>query len=182
MNIWLISDTHFRHANMYRFVQGDGVTRVRERFASVEDADEWMAEAWNTDVRPEDHIWHLGDMTMDRTPSQAEGFIHFVRRLNGHKRLVLGNHDHFPIHTYASAGIQKIVASHRHAGLIYSHIPLHPMSVASEKVIACVHGHIHAEDSPPGKYVNVCVERTGYRPIALDEVLRLARQRAMMHE
>jgi calcineurin-like phosphoesterase family protein len=116
---------------------------------------------------------------MNRTAEQQDQFIHFMRRLNGHKRLVLGNHDHFPMHVYNSAGIQKIVGSHRHAGLVYSHWPLHPTSIASDKIIANVHGHIHQNDSPPGKYVNVSVERINYTPILLEEVIEIARARCV---
>lgn len=175
MNIWLISDTHFRHQNMYGFLTAAG-QRVRPRWDLAEDADAHMMEMWNQIVKPEDHVWHLGDVTMNRTAQQQDQFIGFIRRLHGHKRLVLGNHDHFPIHAYIAAGFDKIVGSHRHAGLIYSHIPLHPDAVGSPKILANVHGHIHERPSPPGKYINVCVEHTNYTPIHLDEVLALARR------
>ena len=61
---------------------------------------------------------------------------------------------------------------------MYSHIPLHPDSIASEKVLANVHGHIHAQPAPPGKYINVSVEQTDYSPIHIDDVIAAARRLA----
>jgi calcineurin-like phosphoesterase family protein len=178
MQIFLISDTHWRHDNIYGFTHTfDGVVRrIRPQFDCAKDADEFMREQWNSLVKPGDHVWHLGDMTMARNAVQQDQFISFVRSLHGYKRLVLGNHDHFPMHVYASAGIQKVVGSHRHAGLIYTHWPVHPSSVATPKVLANVHGHIHAQQLP-GKYINVCVEHTNYAPVPIDVVLEIARKK-----
>lgn len=173
MEIFLISDTHWRHDNMYGFIREDGVTRVRPKFDCAKDADAFMREQWNSVVKSGDHVWHLGDMTMARNADQQDHFIKFVRSLHGYKRLILGNHDHFPMHVYTSAGIQKIKGSHIHAGLIYTHIPVHPTNIG-KKILANVHGHIH-ERLIDGKYINVCVEHTDYAPIPLDLVLEIAR-------
>lgn len=177
MDIFLISDTHWRHDNIYGFTYRNAAgvfQRVRPQFDCAKDADEFMREQWNSVVKPGDHVWHLGDMTMARNAGQQDQFISFVRSLHGHKRLVLGNHDHFPLHVYASAGIQKIVGSHRHAGLVYTHWPVHPVNIATPKVLANVHGHIH-QNVLAGKYINVCVEHTNYAPIPLEDILARAR-------
>ena len=42
MQIWLISDTHFFHENMYKFIGWDGVTRTRAKFTSAAEGDEYM--------------------------------------------------------------------------------------------------------------------------------------------
>lgn len=174
--IWLTSDSHFFHENMYKFVRADGVTRVRDRFASAAEGDEYMIDAWNAVVSPEDHVWHLGDVTLDRSSGDIWKLEKVIKSLNGHKRLILGNHDHYDVRVYRDVGFEKVKGSHRHEGLVYSHIPLHPMSIASPKVLANVHGHIHALPAFPGKYINVCVEMTNYQPIHLDEVVAMARQ------
>lgn len=161
---------------MYGFLTPTG-ERVRPRWDRAEDADAYMQEMWNQTVQPGDHVWHLGDVSMNRTAVQQDQFIRFMRSLHGHKRLVLGNHDHFPMYVYTAAGFEKIVSYHRHAGLVYSHVPLHPDGLASPKIIANVHGHIHERPSPPGKYVNVSVEQINYTPISIDEVLAIAKQK-----
>ena len=161
-DIYLISDTHFGHENMYRFLGLDGVTRVRHKFKDSAEGDAFMVAAWNKVVRQQDHVYHLGDV--------AFGPVDIVRQLNGHKRLVLGNHDFPKMAGYHAAGFQKIFGMRRLGGLWLTHAPLH-FSVLGGKVIGNVHGHIHERASPPGKYVNVSVEQIDYTPIALDVVL-----------
>lgn len=165
MTIWLISDTHFGHDNMYRFVTADGVTRVRSRFLSAKEGDEYMCDMWAQTVKPEDHIYHLGDVAM----SQAAVFN--VKNLPGHKRLVLGNHDKEKMHTYRDAGFQKIMLCRFINGMLLTHMPVHRMSFGRATIN--VHGHIHALPPYGPDYRNVSVERTDYCPIALDSVLRM---------
>lgn len=55
----------------------------------VEAHDEAIIAAWNRHVRPDDIVWHLGDLTLN-APRRLAGI---VPRLNGRIRLVLGNHD-----------------------------------------------------------------------------------------
>ena len=168
-NIWLTSDHHFFHENMYRFEHEDG-RRVRYQFKDAAEGDAYMVQAWNEVVKPEDHVWHLGDFTMERSSTSIWKLERIMQQLNGHKRLILGNHDHYDVRVYRNIGFEKVRAFHRHEGLVYSHVPLHPVSIASDKVIANVHGHIHRNASFPGKYLNACVEVTDYRPVSFDEV------------
>lgn len=177
MQIFLISDTHFFHENMYKFVGFDGVTRTRSKFASAAEGDEYMIAAWNAVVAPEDHVWHLGDLTMERSSAQLWRIVKVMKSLNGHKRLILGNHDHYDVRAYRDMGFEKVKGSHRYEGLVYSHIPLHPEAISSPKILANVHGHIHDRPSPAGKYVNVSVEQIGYQPIPIEDVMKLARER-----
>ncbi|HYF34116.1 MAG TPA: hypothetical protein VD994_02410 [Prosthecobacter sp.] len=160
---------------MYKFTTADGVTRVRGRFENVDEGDAYMVEMWNATVKPSDKIWHLGDVTMGRTAWERDRITKLMKGLNGHKRLVLGNHDHFGPRDYAEMGFEKVCGVHNLEKLLLSHVPLHPSSVAGW-CIANVHGHIHQQDSPPGPYVNVCVEKTDYMPIALEDVVKLAKK------
>jgi len=160
-NIFLISDTHFGHENMYKFTGLDGL-RVRARFANASEGDEYMIQAWNQTVKPQDHVYHLGDV--------AFGPIGIVQKLNGHKRLVLGNHDFEKMQGYHTVGFQKIYGMKRLGALWLTHAPLHPEQIGG-KVLGNVHGHIHERSSPVGQYFNVSVERIGYTPIALEAVI-----------
>ena len=168
--IWLTSDSHFFHANMYTFLNPDG-TRVRGQFADAAEGDAYMIAAWNQVVKPEDHVWHLGDVTLDRSSGDIWKLEKVMKSLHGHKRLILGNHDHYDVRVYRNVGFEKVKGSHRFGGLVYSHIPLHPESIADHRVLANVHGHIHARHAFPGKYINVCVEHTRYAPVHVDEVI-----------
>lgn len=70
--IWVISDTHFGHGNIYRFtwtpVQGGPEVRIRPEFANSVEGDSEMVKRWNAVVRPDDHIYHLGDYAMNHRP------------------------------------------------------------------------------------------------------------------
>jgi calcineurin-like phosphoesterase family protein len=101
VTLFVISDTHFGHANILTFRGQDGAL-IRPGFSSVEEMDEFMVERWNSVVRPSDHVYHLGDVTM-----KAPG-LGIVKRLNGKKRLVRGNHDIFRTRLYLNAGFEEI--------------------------------------------------------------------------
>ena len=169
MQIWLISDTHFGHQNIYKFVGLDGVTRIRARFRDAHEGDAYMIQRWCELVKPQDHIWHLGDVTMERSSAYKAQFVNMIRGLPGHKRLILGNHDHLTLDVYRDAGFQKIKGSHKLNRLLLTHYPVHPDSVPMW-CAANIHGHIHERSSPVGRYINVSVERTNYEPIPLEEV------------
>ncbi len=185
-DIYFVSDTHFGHENIIKFCD--------RPFKTVKEMDERLAENWARTVRSQDHVYHLGDVTMERKGREEEGFIKFMRKLPGHLRLVMGNHDHFPTEVYLEAGFEKIYGTWRGiANILLSHIPIHPSGLGG--CIANVHGHIHQHDSPAPQivglergtrivpYVNICVERTEYRPIHLDELLaRIRSQIEREHE
>ncbi len=163
-NIFLISDTHFGHANILRFTRGDG-TRLRPEFSCVEEMDEYIVDRWNSVVRPQDHVYHLGDVCMNAT------HIPIVGRLNGHKRLVLGNHDH-PVMKLYTPYFEKIFGSRLLDRFLLTHIPVHPESLG--KSPANIHGHVH-NNVPQGhfgsRYYNVSVEvLDDYTPVSLEEV------------
>lgn len=177
MTLWFISDTHFGHWNMvHKFVLKDGT--FARKFESVEEMDELMIANWNAVVKPSDHIYHLGDVTM-----KQQELDKVMPRLNGHKRLVRGNHDTFKTKLYAKY-FEEIHGTRLFDGLIFSHIPIAPWSFA-RGVKANVHGHVHQSEplvyqvmNPRGPegfakqvtYINLCVERTNYKPVTLETI------------
>lgn len=163
-NIFFISDTHWGHANILNFARPDG-TRLRPEFKDVDEMNEAMVDRWNAIVRPQDKVYHLGDVAM-----KYPALVH-VRRCNGHKRLVRGNHDEEDLKDYIEAGFEEVYGTRVFDDMILSHIPIHPDSIKKEWTN--VHGHVHNNASPlhlGPKYFNVCVEYTEYRPLALEEV------------
>jgi calcineurin-like phosphoesterase family protein len=160
VKIWLISDTHFGHENIIRY--------CGRPFASAAEMDQVMIERWNATVRPQDHVYHLGDVAMGST------HLHRVLPcLHGHKRLVLGNHDNMaPMKQYVQY-FDKILAWRKFDTLILTHVPIHRESFG--KATVNVHGHTHQHPAYPGGYINVCVEHTEYAPVALDAVIERAK-------
>lgn len=167
-NLFFISDTHFGHANILNFARNDTGQKVRPGFADVSDMDETIIRNWNRVVRPQDHVYHLGDVAMKKQ------LLPIVKRLNGHKRLVFGNHDIFEYKEYAKVGFEKMMGMRVMDGIIFTHVPVHPSSLGRFKIN--VHGHLHnnpvrTEDGlEDRRYRSVCVEMVNYTPVSLDEI------------
>ncbi len=87
-SVFLVSDTHFGHLGVCKFTRNDGVTKLRP-WDNPEEMDEEMVKRWNETVKPTDKVYHLGDVVINR---KALGIM---RRLNGDKVLIRGNHDIF---------------------------------------------------------------------------------------
>jgi calcineurin-like phosphoesterase family protein len=79
------ADHHFGHQLML------SSTACARPFSSVREMDEFLIDAWNSVVRPADLVFHLGDFAFGL--GDAARVASIFRRLNGRKRLVLGNHD-----------------------------------------------------------------------------------------
>lgn len=166
--VFVISDTHFGHANILTFEKSDG-TKLRPEFTSVEEMDATLVERWNKAVRPQDHIYHLGDVAL-----RKEG-VELLAQCNGHKRLVRGNHDIFSTKFYMQF-FEEIYGVRVLADLIFSHIPIHPDSVRARWVN--VHGHLHNNwpaDHLGPKYFNASCEMLDYTPILLEEIIERVR-------
>jgi calcineurin-like phosphoesterase family protein len=161
-NIFVISDTHFDHANILTFKRADG-SLLRD-FHYVEEMNEHMIERWNSVVRPQDKIYHLGDVTMAK---QLPNRI--MDRLAGHKRLVRGNHDMGATREYLRY-FEEVYACRVLDKMIFTHIPIHPESLGRFK--ANVHGHVHAlpRHHFGPNYFNVSVEAINYTPVSLEDI------------
>ena len=182
-NKFVISDTHFGHTNSWeKFKLPDG-SPLRP-FTSNEEMDETMIERWNAKVKPEDTVYHLGDVVINRK------HLHLVKRLNGKKRLVRGNHDIFKDKDYYEVGFDSLYGVRVFTDkFILSHIPLHPDCI-TDRFKVNVHGHLHANEvtrkivtkpfAPVGqqdvidqidpRYLCVSVEHTNYEPLSFEEV------------
>lgn len=178
-NIWVISDTHFNHENILKFIDGTTGRQIRPKFDSVEQMDEFMIENWNTSIKNGDLVYHLGDVFI----GDREKFKKIWPKLNGSKRLVVGNHDDIKF-LCAGGFFKKVYESRifRHERLIFTHRPAHEtqMEVGAAPGLGTklfnVHGHIHQNPSPPGAYFNVSVENTNYKPVHIDELIQKAKE------
>lgn len=173
--IWITSDNHFWHENIYTFVDATG-RRIRERFKDAAEGDAYMIQRWADLVKPQDSIWHLGDICMNRENHGAERFVALFKGLPGHKRWVPGNHDHLKLKWYVEAGFEKISGGRLIDGLLLTHYPVHQASI-SFKVKGNVHGHTHNAPDISPYHLNVSVERTNYEPIPIEETARRLKEK-----
>lgn len=162
---FIISDTHFGHENTCTKFKRDDGSPLRP-FANAEEMDEHMVKVWNERVRPNDKVYHLGDVVIGRRHLQT------LSRLNGDKVLIKGNHDIFKLEEYTSH-FRDIRAYHVLNGMIFSHVPVHPSSL--ERFGCNIHGHLHANrimdgDKIDPRYFNASVECIDFAPILFEDM------------
>lgn len=165
-NIFFTSDWHLGHANILTFKKADG-SPLRD-FSSVDEMHEHMISRHNSVVGKNDKVYHLGDVCF------TNKWMHIISRFNGEKVLIKGNHDTLKLSQYEPY-FKDVRGIHQFKGIIMTHIPVHPESLARWGVN--IHGHLHSnkvrnvlgeEDS---RYLNVSVESLkDYTPISLEEV------------
>ena len=158
-NIWVISDTHFNHNNIIQY--------CGRPFANAELMNEVLVENWNSVVKPQDKVYHLGDVYMGGGFLREET-VKLLKSLNGHKRLILGNHDNGKDQILHSC-FEKIDVWRMFPefGLLLTHIPVHESSLDRGMGVEMmnIHGHIHNKESPTENHYNVSVEKINYTPV-----------------
>ncbi len=166
--IFLTSDTHFGHAGVCHFMRNDGVTKLRP-WDDPAEMDEEMVRRWNETVRPNDKVYHLGDVVINRKALKILDLLH------GEKVLIKGNHDIFKINEYLEY-FKDVRGYHVMNGMILSHIPLHPSALY--RFGTNIHGHTHSNrvltelNEIDPRYYCVCVEQTDFRPILFEDAIK----------
>ena len=183
MTNWFTADTHFGHANIIRYCS--------RPYSSVEEMDTDLVRRWNERVADDDVVWVLGDFALGR----LERSLATAGRLNGRKRLVVGNHDR-PFtrdaarrsrweDTYLRAGFETVehgavpyLLEGRHR-VTLCHFPYAGDSQDVDRYVErrppddglpLVHGHVHEKWHRSGRQLNVGVDRNGFAPVSEAEV------------
>lgn len=173
---YIISDTHFGHANSLTFKKADG-SPLRD-FSSSFEMDEYMIHQWNSVVRPEDKVIHLGDVVINKK------FLPLLDRLNGKKKLIMGNHDLWDV-SVLSQYFYDVKAYRVFDKHVFSHIPVHRESIGRFK--ANVHGHLHSnqvmlDGEIDPAYICMCVEQEhmNYTPMPWYRVKEILNKRGVL--
>ena len=168
--IYLTSDLHFCHNK-------DFIYQPRG-FPSIEEHNETIIKNCNSLVTPEDDLYILGDlMLMDN-----EKGLECIKRLNGKKHFIIGNHDSKNrIKIYEENGLinegNAATIKYRKYNFYLSHYP----TITSNGEIKSLHqvtcnlfGHTHSkelfyEDIP---YIyNVALDAHNCFPVSLDTII-----------
>lgn len=181
--VFFIGDTHFGHRGILKFTK----TRPFRPFETIEEHDEEIIRRWNATVGPKDTVWHLGDFCFGKRNIELAG------RLNGNKKLVMGNHDMYAADDYLKY-FTRLCGAVEYKGSILSHIPINPCEFP--RFFMNIHGHLHTtrvmlskdivtvtddgfgkvkSEFTPGKadprYFCVSAEQINLTPIPYDEIL-----------
>lgn len=160
--IYVISDTHFGHK---RIIEPD-MEGAHRQFTSIAEHDRELVARWNAVVREDDTVWHLGDVFFGG--KEAHGIL---GQLKGRKKLVLGNHDHYPLEIYQQYFV-GIYGAAEWGGCILTHVPVHPHQLG-RRFSKNIHGHLHSKrvfdisGDPDPRYVCVSAEHTNLAPTPL---------------
>lgn len=190
------SDTHLLHAGIMRHEPD-----LRGGFDSPEDMTEAVIQAHNEMVRPNDVVFHLGDVAMgsiaDSLPMMGD--------MNGRFHLVGGNHDR--IHPIMTKG--RVAQAERwdieYRKVFKSILPLQYFTTLSHdptlRVLMChfpyegdshgedrhkeyrpidegcplIHGHVHSQWRTNGRQFNVGIDANNLRPTHEDELVEWVR-------
>jgi calcineurin-like phosphoesterase family protein len=159
MTHWFTSDLHFGHRRI--------IELCNRPYASVEEMNEDLIARHNARVKPDDIVHFLGDVST-KHPQQ------FLARLNGKKRLFIGNHDdtrfsamqcYESVHeaTMLKINGQEIWCSH------YAHVTWPKAHKGAWHLFGHSHGNLFSEHIR-GKMMDVGVDCHNYAPISFEEI------------
>lgn len=167
--VFFTSDTHWGHRAIIDYCD--------RPFGSVEAMNEGLIERWNKVVKPDDIIFHLGDFAMTISDEEICGIL---KRLNGHKHIILGNHDERTIARKDSAArayfdsITPGIRTLKWQGktIVMCH---YSMEVWDRCHWGSYHLYGHSHGSLPERMdrrsFDVGVDPNGYFPVSFDEVV-----------
>lgn len=151
-------------------------------FKDAHEMDSFLESQWNKTVSPNDKVYLLGDVTLDRKN------LSILDRLHGRKVLVMGNHDVFPMSEYMRYFKDVYGYYVLSKNILLSHIPVHASSKYRYK--ANVHAHVHqgcvqiergGVMQPDPFYLNVSAEEVGYTPVSIEELLQRVTETNRIH-
>lgn len=152
-------------------------------FKSVDHYHETLIHNWNSTVSKKDLVYILGDVTMEKPE-----FYPILDKLNGRKKVVLGNHDMGKDIPELLKHVETVSGMIHYKGFWLTHAPIHPQELTF--VLGNIHAHIHEEKVEPSTvvvdywnkqgiitsesnkgYYNVDALAVNYKPITLAELV-----------
>ena len=177
--IFLTSDTHFCHVK-------DFLWKPRG-FNSVEEMNEAIVERWNSIVKPNDIVYHLGDTMLNNNEKGIECF----KRLNGQIFIIWGNHESnnrknllFQECKNLCGGWYAYQIKHGKQSIYLSHYPTLTANFDEKHFSQHVinfHGHTHQKNN----WINPCnpftyhvgMDSHNCTPINIEEAINDVKQR-----
>ena len=176
--IYYISDTHLGDLRVFN--------KCARPFASLEEMEKTIVDNWNKKVRKEETVYVLGDLAEDGYKKAIDVYA----GLNGHKHLLVGNHD------------MKMLDEIKESNVFESIDFMTLIEDGGRKICLChypvmdwmefsrgeyhVYGHIHnktLKNDPAYPQIkeyfkdklayNCGVDVTGFQPVTLDEMIVL---------
>ena len=182
IHIW--SDQHFGHKNILEY--------SNRPFSSLQEMEDELIKRHNALVSTHDKVIYVGDVFFC---DQMEA-SRILKRLNGYKILVLGNHD-MKVNAMYKIGFDFVVQNMQiRVGKNIVNVCHYPYRwpwykrwfrmLTNKKSWRkrhfknikddgnwLIHGHTHSRDRVNGKQINVCVEAWDYQPVSITKISEL---------
>lgn len=158
--IWFTSDNHFFHKSILKFCPD---TRGGAR--DIEEMNELMIAKWNSQVAKKDIVYTLGDFSF----GNSEDTVKILRRLNGIKHLIKGNHDYWingDSKTYFESISEYKEIKIDGKPIVMFHYPIfewNKMHYGSYHLF----GHVHGNCTVPGRAMDVGVDARAQKDMGL---------------
>lgn len=174
--IFFTSDHHFLHEKILEF-------QPNRLHSSLEQMTEDLIERWNSAVSPTDVVFHLGDFALTWGKKHEEPVDKLLKRLNGQKFLIRGNHDRDPVHKnprWCKVEFYheiKVDMGDEHAQrVVMCHYPIISWN-QRHRGAYMLHGHSHGNlPHTGGNIMDVGVDCNNFTPVDLVEVRRFMQQ------
>lgn len=144
-NIWFTADLHLFHENV---IKHDG-----RPFKDIHEMHEYILNQWNNQIKPEDHVFILGDTIWK---CSLKKIVNFNNNFNGIKHYILGNHDKEKYYIKACLNTEhtvdrlakiSVIYNNKKQEIILCHYPFESWEGINRRVWH-LHGHIHNKELP----------------------------------
>lgn len=179
MKTFFTADHHFGHKNILQY---QAATRPFEDTHAMNVA---YTDIWNNTIGSDDTIYHLGDLCMGSLHSAQN----YISRLNGHLKLIPGNHDRW-IRDYLKQGADVLSASGHPIEVLKN---LYEITIGSTMTVLChypmrswrasyhgtwhLYGHVHKNLEPWGMSMDVGVDGANGIPYAEEQIIAFMEER-----
>lgn len=165
------SDLHLFHNNIIRL--------CNRPYNNIDEMHEDIIKKWNAKVKPTDQVYILGDLSF--TCKNIKDLYNILKRLNGQKHLIKGNHDYrwlSDLSKFTNENMFVSVSDYKTIKDNGNHVVLfhYPIEDWEGRYHGAIHlyGHIHNSNnistSLENRY-NVGVDVNNFEPKSLDELI-----------
>ena len=171
-DVFIIGDCHFWHSNIIKYCNRPWWKKDESGcdIPDVEKMNEEMIKVWNSVITSDNQTVYInGDFCFGNKVKVKEIFD----KLNGRKRIVLGNHDRCKFKDYYDIGFDRVYDKPILLGnfCILSHEPI--QWIKDGDVYMNVYAHVHTQEMYKDYTSNsfcTSAERLNYKPIRFTEI------------
>jgi len=165
------ADYHLFHENIIEY--------CNRPWKKVDEMHKQLIFRHNSVVNSHDIVWNLGDVTLDDAQYVFRN-SNAIKKFNGTKHLVVGNHDEWKYTSYENIGFLTVHTAmwFEYGGFTFymMHDPSKYTAIENNPKAIMLCGHIHKLFKhllPEKRIINVGIDVWDYTPVNLKQILEL---------